>query len=78
MRHPILERGRHPYGRALLDSSSREHESLVEGGDPMNGPYMMIRPAILKISDVCDRLFLHSVQGKDVQLRFIWETRATL
>jgi hypothetical protein len=76
-RNPILERSRHPYGRALLDSSSREHESLVEGGDPMNGPYMMICPEILKISGVWDRLFLHSVQGKDVQLRFIWETRAT-
>ena len=75
--NPILERSRHPYGRALLDSSSREHESLVEGGDPMNGPYMMICPEILKVSDVWDRLFLHSVQGKDVQLRFIWETRAT-
>ncbi len=75
--NPILERSRHPYGRSLLDSSSREHESLVEGGDPMNGPYMMICPEILKISDVWDRLFLHSVQGKDVQLRFIWETRAT-
>ena len=43
----------------------------------MNGPYMMICPEILKVSDVWDRLFLHSVQGKDVQLRFIWETRAT-
>jgi hypothetical protein len=30
--NPILERSRHPYGRALLDSSSRERESLVEGG----------------------------------------------
>ena len=75
--NPILERSGHPYGRALLDSSSREHESLVEGGDPMNGPYMMICPEILKVSDVWDRLFLHSVQSRDVQLRFIWETRAT-
>ncbi len=75
--NPILERSRHPYGRALLDSSSREHESLVEGGDPMNGPYMMICPEIRKVSDVWDRLFLHSVQSRDVQLRFIWETRAT-
>ena len=75
--NPILERSGHPYGRALLDSSSREHESLVEGGDPMNGPYMMICPEILKVSNVWDRLFLHSVQGRDVQLRFIWETRAT-
>ena len=76
-RNPILERSRHPYGRALLDSSCREHESLVEGGDPMNGPYMMICPEILKVSDIWDRLFLHSVQSRDVQLRFIWETRAT-
>jgi hypothetical protein len=76
-RNPILERSRHPYGRVLLDSSSREHESLVEGGDPMNGPYMMICPEILKVSDIWDRLFLHSVQSRDVQLRFIWETRAT-
>ncbi len=75
--NPILERSRHPYGRALLDSSSREHESLVDGGDPMNGPYMMICPEILKVSDVWDRIFLHSVQSRDVQLRFIWETRAT-
>ncbi len=75
--NPILERSRHPYGRALLDSSTREHESLVEGGDPMNGPYMMICPEILKVSDVWDRLFLHSVQSRDVQLRFIWETQAT-
>jgi hypothetical protein len=76
-RNPILERSRHPYGRVLLDSSCREHEALVEGGDPMNGPYMMICPEILKVSDIWDRLFLHSVQSRDVQLRFIWETRAT-
>ena len=75
--NPILEWSRHPYGRALLDSSSRETESLVEGGDPMNGPYMMIAPEILKGSDIWDRLFLQSVQSRDVQLRFIWETRAT-
>ncbi len=75
--NPILEWSGHPYGRALMDSSSRETESLVEGGNPMNGPYMMIAPEILKSSDVWDRLFLHSVQGRDVQLRFIWETQAT-
>jgi len=76
-RNPILERSGHPYARALLDSSSRATESLVEGGDPMNGPYMMICPEILEVSGVWDRLFLHSVQSRDVQLRFIWETRAT-
>jgi hypothetical protein len=43
----------------------------------MNGPYMMICPEILKVSKTWDRLFLHSVQSRDVQLRFIWETRAT-
>lgn len=75
--NPILEWSRHPYARALLDSSCRETESLVEGGDPMNGPYMMICPEILKVSTVWDRLFLHSVQSRDVQLRFIWETQAS-
>jgi hypothetical protein len=76
-RNPILERSGHPYARALLDSTSRETESLVDGGDPMNGPYMMVCPEILKVSNVWDRLFLHSVQSRDVQLRFIFETRAT-
>jgi hypothetical protein len=75
--NPILERTRHPYARALLDSSREEHESLVEGGDPMNGPYMMIPPEILKAGTTWDRIFLNSVQGRDVQLRFIWETQAT-
>ena len=75
--NPLLRRTGHPYARALLDSSSREAESLVEGGDPMNGPYMMLAPEILKASNLWDRIFLHSVQGKDVQLRFIWETQAT-
>ncbi len=73
----ILEWSGHPYARALLDSSRKDTECLVEGGDPMNGPYMMICPEILGISDVWDRLLMHSVQGKDVQLRLIWETLAT-
>lgn len=77
VRNPLLQKTGHPYARALLDSSSREAESLVEGGDPMNGPYMMLAPEILKASNVWDRIFLHSVQGRDVQLRFVWETRAT-
>ena len=75
--NPILERSGHPYAEALLNSSCKETEALVEGGDPMNGPYMMISPEILKVSDIWDRLLLHSVQGRDVQLRFIWETKAT-
>lgn len=75
--NPIMVWSGHPYARALLDSSRKETETLVEGGDPMNGPYMMISREILAGSDVWDRIFLHSVQGKDVQLRFIAETRAT-
>jgi hypothetical protein len=75
--NPILARTGHPYARALLDSSCRDAESLVEGGDPMNGPYMMIPPEILRVGTRWDRLFLNSVQGRDVQLRFIWETQAT-
>src|SRR4051812_15340051 len=51
-RNPILERSGHPYARALLDSTSSETESLVEGGDPMNGPYMMVCPEILKVSNI--------------------------
>jgi hypothetical protein len=77
IQNALLERTGHPYARALLASSSGELESLVEGGDPMNGPYMMIVPEILKAGTTLDRLFLNSVQGKDVQLRFIWETQAS-
>jgi hypothetical protein len=76
-RNPILERSRHPYAEALLNSSTNDTESLMEGGDPMNGPYMMISPEILGMSNVWDRLLMHSVQGKDVQLRFVRETLAT-
>lgn len=76
-RNRLLERSRHPYAAALLASSSRETEALVEGGDPMNGPYMMIAPEIREACNVWDKIFFNSVQGRDVQLRFIWETRAT-
>lgn len=75
--NPILERSGHPYAQALLNSSTKETKALIEGGDPMNGPYMMICPEILKHSGTWDRLFLHSVQSRDVQLRFIWETQST-
>jgi len=73
----LLERSGHPYARSLLGSSKCETASLVEGGDPMNGPYMMIAPEIRMNSTLWDRLFLDSVQGRDVQSRFVWETRAT-
>jgi hypothetical protein len=75
--NPIMVRSGHPYARALLDSSCKDAESLVEGGDPMNGPYMMIPPEILRAGTTWDRILLNSVQGRDVQLRFIWETQAT-
>lgn len=76
-RNRLLERSKHPYARALLATSSKETEALVEGGDPMNGPYMMIAPEIRKNGNLWDKLFFNSVQGRDVQLRFIWETRTT-
>lgn len=76
-RNRLLERSRHPYARSLLASSSKETEALVEGGDPMNGPYMMICADIRQTCTLWDRLFFNSVQGRDVQLRFIWETKAT-
>gem|GEM_PF-654328 len=76
-RNRLLERSKHPYARTLLASSSKETEALVEGGDPMNGPYMMIAPEIRQHGNLWDKLFFNSVQGRDVQLRFIWETKAT-
>ncbi len=76
-RNRILERAEHPYSQALLASSRAETQSLVEGGDPMNGPYMMLARGIRKNATTWDRLFFHSVQGRDVQMRFFWETRAT-
>ena len=60
-----------------MASTSKESAALVEGGDPMNGPYMMIVPEIRQASTVWDRIFFDSVQAKDVQLRFVWETQAT-
>jgi hypothetical protein len=73
----LLERSKHPYAKALLNSSSSQTAALVEGGDPMNGPYMMLSPEIRKNCGLWDRLFFDSVQSRDVQSRIIWETRAT-
>jgi len=42
----------------------------------MNGNYMMLVPEIRKSGGLWDRLFLDSVQGKDVRLRLALETRA--
>lgn len=77
VRNRLIERSGHPYAQSLLTSSAKETAALVEGGDPMNGPYMMLSPEIRKNGGVWDRIFLDSVQAKDVQLRFIHETRAT-
>lgn len=38
----LIERSGHPYAQALLTTSQTETAALVEGGDPMNGPYMML------------------------------------
>ncbi len=73
----ILEASGHPYADALLTSSHSGVTALVEGGDPMNGPYMLIVPEIRKNCGLWDKLLLNSVQGRDVQCRLIWETRAT-
>jgi len=72
----LMERSGHPYARSLLDSSRSDIAKLVEGGDPMNANYMMLVPEIRKGGGVWDRLFLDSVQGKDVRLRLALETRA--
>ncbi|MEO6473972.1 MAG: hypothetical protein ABIQ96_02560 [Luteolibacter sp.] len=76
-RNRLMEQSGHPYAQALLTSSCQQSAALVEGGDPMNGPYMMLSPEIRKNGGVWDRIFLDSVQAKDVQVRFIHETRAT-
>jgi hypothetical protein len=75
--NPILERSGHPYATSLLTSSHGGVVGLVEGGDPMNGPYMLIVPEIKRNCGIWDKLLLDSVQGRDVQCRLIWETRAT-
>jgi hypothetical protein len=75
--NPVLERSRHPFARSLLGSSRSETASLMEGGDSMNGNYVMIAPEIRMNGGLWDRLFLGSVQGKDVRLRLALETRAT-
>ncbi|HSI65600.1 MAG TPA: hypothetical protein VLE43_20915 [Candidatus Saccharimonadia bacterium] len=73
----ILERSGHSYAHSLMGSTSHTTECLVEGGDPMNSQYMMICPEIRANCEVWDRLFLDSVQAKDVRLRMVWETIST-
>jgi hypothetical protein len=73
----LMERSGHPYAQALLTSTHSDCALLVEGGDPMNGPYMMLSPEIRRNGGLWDRIFFDSVQSKDVQMRFIHETLAT-
>lgn len=75
--NPLFERSNHPYAKALLTPSVQESSALVEGGDPMNGPYMMLSPEIRKSGGLWDRIFFDSVQSKDVRIRFVHETQAT-
>lgn len=76
-RNRLLERSGHPYALSLLNSTTEATSNLVEGGDPMNGPYLMLGAGIRANGNRWDRLFFNSVQGRDVQRRFILETRAT-
>jgi hypothetical protein len=72
----ILKRCKHGFAGSLMGSSKEENAALIEG-DPMNGHYMMIAPELRMAGGMWDRIFFDSVQGKDVQLRLAWETRAT-
>lgn len=76
-RNPILEGSKHPYALTLLTPTGADSANFVEGGDPMNAPYMMLCPEIRQTARLWDRLLLESVQGTDVQLRFVLETRFT-
>ncbi|WP_050028782.1 hypothetical protein [Verrucomicrobium sp. BvORR034] len=76
-RNAILDRSGHPYAAALMGTTNKSTQCLVEGGDPMNSQYMMISPEIRQNAGTWDRIFLDSVQGKDVRLRMVWETLAT-
>ena len=76
-RNAALERTEYPYALILLHSTDEESANLVEGGDPMNAPYMMGLPEIRENAIIYDKLFLDSVIGQDVRLRFRWETLAT-
>ena len=74
-RNRILEDSGHPYARTLLEPSRADTTSFVEGGDPMNAVYMMLLPEIRKQTEMWDNIMLDSVQARDVQWRFVWETR---
>lgn len=74
-RNRILERSGHPYAATLLEPSRSDTQDFVEGGDPMNALYMMLVPEIRRAAGTWDHIMLDSVQARDVQVRFVWETR---
>ncbi len=74
-RNRILERSGHPYAATLLEASRADTQDFVEGGDPMNALYMMLAPDIRRHAGLWDHIILDSVQARDVQWRFFWETR---
>jgi hypothetical protein len=76
-RNRILERTGHPYTRTLLQPARSDTAFLVEGGDPMNAIYMLLSPEVYRNIGLWDRLLLDSVNSRDVQARFAWETRLT-
>ncbi len=74
-RNRILERSGHSYAATLLEPSRADTQDFVEGGDPMNALYMMLSPEIRRNAGLWDHIILDSVQARDVQWRFYWETR---
>jgi len=74
-RNRILERSGHSYAATLLEPSRADTQDFVEGGDPMNALYMMLSPEIRRHAGLWDHIILDSVQARDVQWRFYWETR---
>lgn len=74
-RNRILERSGHPYTATMLEPSRADTAAFVEGGDPMNALYMMLVPEIRRRASLWDHIILDSVQARDVQWRFYWETR---
>ncbi|MGA1539066.1 MAG: hypothetical protein ACO39C_01430 [Chthoniobacterales bacterium] len=76
-RNRILERSGHPYAATLLEPSRADTQDFVEGGDPMNAVYMMLVPEIRRAAGLWDHIILDSVQARDVQLRFVWESRCS-
>lgn len=76
-RNRILERSGHPYATTLLEPSRADTQGFVEGGDPMNALYMMLSPEIRGRAGLWDHIMLDSVQARDVQLRFVWESRCS-